>query len=409
MSSGGEKRGQKRSKAFYRKSAYGGGKRSRGGANVLEPGIRGFLVMCNSNESSAVKESYNILNEYADLLYGQEKAAESSGKNVTSGEEDSECEDVEKALKKEVDAIKNTASTQKRFQNVQTKAKNCVFIRTTIDDPVKMVVRLMEDIAEKGLKKARYAARMLPIIGTCKAHTSDIEKLAKDVLQPIFCKDNVDTPSSYTVLFKIRNNNANTCGKTSVIPAVTKAVSEINPAVKFSWTDFDVAVLVEVVCTVCCLGIAPAYTRLRKYNLQELQQGPKVRTSAEAAAELGSAEQGKPEKHEQCENIKQEKNDQCVMKPVENEQHETCVVNPLPSVVIGSAEKCDSADEVISDIKNFLPQEANSVMVCDDKTDGRQSEEVLEPGCLQSDSIPQSILSAAVDVSLNSQGVEEAS
>lgn len=71
MSSGGEKRGKKRSKAFYRKCAYGG-KRPRGGTNVLEPGIRGFLVMCNNNESIAVKESYNILNEYADLLYGKQ-------------------------------------------------------------------------------------------------------------------------------------------------------------------------------------------------------------------------------------------------------------------------------------------------------------------------------------------------
>ena len=73
MASDNPSRGKKRSKAFYRKSAFGG-KRQCTGKNVLEPGIRGFLVMCHSNESSAVRESYNILNEYADILYGPEKA-----------------------------------------------------------------------------------------------------------------------------------------------------------------------------------------------------------------------------------------------------------------------------------------------------------------------------------------------
>ena len=66
----GKKRG--RSKAFYRQSAYGG-KRQKTEGNRLMPGIQGYLVMCNNNESSAVRESYNILNEYADQIYGQGK------------------------------------------------------------------------------------------------------------------------------------------------------------------------------------------------------------------------------------------------------------------------------------------------------------------------------------------------
>uniref|UniRef100_A0A0B7A8W2 THUMP domain-containing protein n=2 Tax=Arion vulgaris TaxID=1028688 RepID=A0A0B7A8W2_9EUPU len=283
MSADGEKRGKKRTKAFYRKSTYGG-KCPRSGSNVLEPGIKGFLIMCNSNESIAVKESYNILNEYADNIYGQEQSA---GKSQPLSEDDSECEDVEKAMKKEIDSIKNiTTSTQRRFQNVLTKAKNCVFIRSTVADPVKVVVSIMEDIAQRGLKKARYAARMLPIIATCKAHTSDIEKLAKDVLCPIFSKENANVPLSYTVMFKARNNNTSTCSKTSVIPVLTKAVSDINPSVKFSWSDFEVAILVEVVCTVCCLGVAPNYIRLRKYNLQELLQGPRTARSTEGEMEV---------------------------------------------------------------------------------------------------------------------------
>lgn len=202
-------------------------------------------------------------------------------------------------MKKEIDGIKNKTPAHRRFQNVHTKAKNCVFIRTTLDNPVKLVVNIMEDIGQRRLMKARYAARVLPILGTCKAHTSDIEKLAADVLPKVFSQENPDLPSSYTIIFKARNNNGSTCGKTSVIPALSKVVSSINPAVRFSWSDFEVAVLVEVVCTVCCLGVAPGYVRLRKYNLQELQQGSRTagaqagedKTCGEADAETVLNEQ----------------------------------------------------------------------------------------------------------------------
>ncbi|XP_059166107.1 THUMP domain-containing protein 1-like [Physella acuta] len=271
-----EKKGKKRSKSFYRKSAYGS-KRPRPGANILQKGMKGFLVMCNSNESSAVRECYNILNEYADQLYGPSQVMTDSNQvnnntNQDSNDEDDD-DDLEKALKKEVAGLKTETPVQKRFQNVLSNAKNCVFISTTVEDPIKLVTVIMEDIAQHGLKKARYAARILPIVGTCKAHTDDIETTALTVLHPIFCDY---PPTSYTVLFKSRNNNGNTCPKTQVIPAVTRAVEKVNSRLTFSWNDYQVAILVEVVCTVCCIGVAPDYIRLRKYNLQELQQGPKI-------------------------------------------------------------------------------------------------------------------------------------
>ena len=40
--------------------------------HVLEPGLKGFIVTCNDREREAVKETYNILNEYADKLYGEQ-------------------------------------------------------------------------------------------------------------------------------------------------------------------------------------------------------------------------------------------------------------------------------------------------------------------------------------------------
>ncbi|KAH9504018.1 THUMP domain-containing protein 1 [Bulinus truncatus] len=287
-----EKAGKKRSKSYYKKCAHGA-KRARQGAHTLEPGSKGFLVMCNNNESGAVRESYNILNEYADSLYGIDQATCSKSLN-NSGEEDDEDidDDIEKALTKEVEEIKSTDLKPKRFQNVKTRAKNCIFIQSTVEDPVLVTLKVMEDIAANGLRKARFAARILPVIGTCKANVEDVVKLARTVLGPVFSANNITLPLSYTVLFKIRNNNKSEFGKNQVISAIQKTISEINPQVKFSWSDYQLAVLVEVVCTVCCLGVAPDYVRLRKYNLQELQQGPKVLNQVPPETDISKCNEG---------------------------------------------------------------------------------------------------------------------
>lgn len=281
-----EGKGKKRSKAYYRKSAHGG-KRQKTDSNHLKPGIQGFLIMCNTNEMSAVREGYNILNEYADAIYGQgksgvtdindDKSLQAFVTEVEDEKQDTDSDDdddIEAALKKEVAEMKAVPSELKRFQNCKTQAKNCIFIRSTVADPVKVAVSAMEDIAKRQLSRARFAARLLPVVGTCKAHTPDIIALAERVLRPVFARSE-NPPLSYTIIFKARNNNTSSCGKTSVIPTLTQVVKEINTDIEFTWSDFELAILVEIVCKVCCLVVAPGYTRLRKYNIQELVQGPK--------------------------------------------------------------------------------------------------------------------------------------
>ena len=63
------RKGKKRPKSYYIKCAKG--KRQKR-INDLDVGMKGFLITCNTHEKEAVRESYNILNEYADKLYGPE-------------------------------------------------------------------------------------------------------------------------------------------------------------------------------------------------------------------------------------------------------------------------------------------------------------------------------------------------
>ena len=62
--------GKKRPKSYYLKCAAAGKYQKR--MNDLDTGMKGFLITCNTHEKEAVRESYNILNEYADKLYGPE-------------------------------------------------------------------------------------------------------------------------------------------------------------------------------------------------------------------------------------------------------------------------------------------------------------------------------------------------
>lgn len=38
----------------------------------LQVGYKGFISTTNGNEKQCIRESYNILNEYADKIYGEE-------------------------------------------------------------------------------------------------------------------------------------------------------------------------------------------------------------------------------------------------------------------------------------------------------------------------------------------------
>ena len=55
---------KKRKKNYYLQSS----KKKK--LNDLDVGMKGFLLTCNNKEKGTVREAYNILNEYADNLYG---------------------------------------------------------------------------------------------------------------------------------------------------------------------------------------------------------------------------------------------------------------------------------------------------------------------------------------------------
>ena len=101
----------------------------------MAPGHQGFLLTSNNREKDSIREAYNLLNEYADTLYGRvskDKAVDGTVKKEEEEEGDNGTE-IEDELKKEMEDLKKEAvSTEKRFQSVQTGVKSCCFIKTTV-------------------------------------------------------------------------------------------------------------------------------------------------------------------------------------------------------------------------------------------------------------------------------------
>ncbi|XP_029949326.1 THUMP domain-containing protein 1 [Salarias fasciatus] len=266
------------------------------GSRELEVGMEGILITCNMNERKCTAEAFNLLNEYADGLYGPEKLQDNDGSS--SEEEDAEEEDVDVALKKEVAQLQASGAKQeRRFQALESGANNVIFIRTLNLESDKLVHHILSDLHTTKKKKSRVILRMLPVTGTCKAFQEDIVKYLTTFLEPWFKAPNCAT---YQIAFKARNSSHNK--RDEIIKAVAGLVGKLNPKNKVDLTNPELTIIVEVIKAVCCLSVVKDYTLYRKYNVQEVvkEDVPQTKTDAGTTEQkqkddAGNGEGGKEE------------------------------------------------------------------------------------------------------------------
>ncbi|CAN9510589.1 unnamed protein product [Ophioblennius macclurei] len=259
------------------KKRYVGGQHKRWkGSRELEVGMEGILITCNMNERKCTAEAFNLLNEYADGLFGPEKLQDNAGSS--SEEEDAEEEDVDVALKKEVAQLQASGAKQeRRFQALDSGANNVIFIRTLNLESDKLVHHILSDLHSTKKKKSRVILRMLPVTGTCKAFQEDIVKYLTTFLEPWFKIPNCAT---YQIAFKARNSSHNK--RDEIIKAVAGLVGKLNPKNKVDLTNPELTIIVEVIKAVCCLSVVKDYTLYRKYNVQEVVKEEALQTKTDA-------------------------------------------------------------------------------------------------------------------------------
>lgn len=244
--------------------------------NFLEPGVRGFLATCNFNEKECVRECYNLLNEYADQLENENEAAIASDKveskstfddSGTAADEPDE-EDISTLLENEINSIKTAQRTgEHRFQQIETKVKNCVFIRTTVPDPNALGVYIMRNLAETKQRKTRMLLRFLPVDAVCKANIEDIKNAAGKLFDKVFLNTE---PTTFSVIVNKRFNNS--IDRMHIIQGLAELIDFKSTAHKVDLKTPKVSVVCEIVKGHCCISILPDYFKLKKYNVHELVQ-----------------------------------------------------------------------------------------------------------------------------------------
>nr|CAG4644405.1 EOG090X0GPG [Lepidurus arcticus] len=328
---------KRKAKAYYVQSV----KQQKRALYKLDAGQKGFLCTCNNREKECVREAYNLLNEYADKLYGPENKAEAK---TSAQKENEEEEDIADALAKEVSTIKEQSTNQveRRFKSVESGANNCIFIKTTVESPTAMVNSILEDIKTTGQQKSRFLIRLLPIEATCKGNLEDITRSVEPLIETHF-----PDVKTFSILFRVRNNNQ--MKRDEVIAAVAQMVTKRFPDIKPNLNDPDKSIIIEIVQKHVCLGVVSRYFDFAKYNILEFAQkqstkaksegisDPVSQTSVPISVEESSKKEEKPTEiiPETAENANKEVNTVAlVVGAAENPDKEVKTVETIPEIVI---------------------------------------------------------------------------
>lgn len=167
--------------------------------------------------------------------------------------------------------MNKTTTDGKRFQNVDTKTNNCVFIKAMLEHPEELTQRIFSDSLESGIVKSKTILRLLPVLGTCKVNEEKLEKMAEEIFSDYF-KRNPSTSFTYCIVYKIRCNNS--INKEMIFSIVGRALRTLDVEIKVNFDNPDIVISVDVLQKICCLSILPEYFKFKKYNLHELGNNP---------------------------------------------------------------------------------------------------------------------------------------
>lgn len=258
--------------------------------NEMTPGQRGFIATCNFDERKCLRECLSLLTEYANELYGPEHEEISSHDEVVSDKESEETEEKsveskngqkngdqneerncvvkEKDIMDELDDKSKTESlstseTVKRFHSITSGVLNCVYIKTTIEDPADFVYHIIKDIEKTKRKRWRHLIRLIPIDAICKSSLDDISKAGKEIAEKYFKE-----PVTFAIVVHRKKNNS--VSKDQIIKSLANIIHSTNEKNRVDLDNPERTVLVTVIKGLSCLSITMHYKQYKKYNLSEL-------------------------------------------------------------------------------------------------------------------------------------------
>ncbi|CAN6444170.1 unnamed protein product [Victoria cruziana] len=156
---------------------------------------------------------------------------------------------------------------KRRFASLDSGCNGIIFIRMNKlsgdPGPTKIVEHLMTTAASTRKHMSRFILRFLPVELTCYASEEEISKAIKPLVAEHFPAEGAS--QKFAVLYDARANTGTERSK--IIDVVAKSVPKPH---KVDLNNPDKTIVVQIVKTVCLIGVVHRYKELAKYNLRQL-------------------------------------------------------------------------------------------------------------------------------------------
>ncbi|XP_040993148.1 THUMP domain-containing protein 1 homolog isoform X2 [Juglans microcarpa x Juglans regia] len=157
---------------------------------------------------------------------------------------------------------------KRRFVKLDSGCNGVVFIQMRKIDgdpgPKDIVQHIMTSAASTRKHMSRFILRMLPIEVACYTSEEEISRAIKPLVAQYFPVE-TQNPQKFAVLFEARANSG--IDRMKIINAVAKSVPGPH---KVDLNNPDKTIVVEIIKTVCLIGVVEQYKGLAKYNLRQL-------------------------------------------------------------------------------------------------------------------------------------------
>lgn len=176
----------------------------------------------------------------------------------------------EKSIDKLIeDEIKELGDKNKRrFVTLDSGCNGVIFIQMRKQDrdpgPRDIVQHIMQSAASTRKHMSRFILRVLPIEVACYASEEEISRAIKPLVTKYFPLE-TDHPQKFAVLYDARANSG--IDRMKIINSVAKSVPGPH---KVDLNNPDKSIVVQIVKTICLIGVVEKYKELAKYNLRQL-------------------------------------------------------------------------------------------------------------------------------------------
>jgi len=261
-----------RRNCYYQNKKSNNSNPNSSNSNTIQVGQHGFFVTYSSSKESFVRnEIYNLLNRFADQLFGPEFSNEQDIQTT-------DLNDLDSALENEKIQLKNSNKKIRRFQIVKSGTKHSFFVTTTL--PIISLNKLIELIfnttIETKEQHSRYIERLLPISFICKAYEDDLRKLIikNEFLEQIFLFNNDNDTIWFDVQAKKSNNTQLKSSHLEDIiinDLLSRKTEDLNGKIfKRDYKKPYIHILIHVIKNVILISIVRNYDLYKKYNLASI-------------------------------------------------------------------------------------------------------------------------------------------